>query len=79
MFSVVRVICEVLHATSATLRYIGVAMYTFMGDIIFIAVFHFAMNMIKLHLPKSRWNSSSLAHTTQWMGLSGVLRIVHTG
>ncbi len=31
------------------------------------------------HLPKRRWKRSSFAQTTQWMGLSGVLRIVHTG
>ncbi len=31
------------------------------------------------YLPKRRGNSRSLAHTTQWMGLSGVLRMVHTG
>ena len=31
------------------------------------------------HLPKRRGNSRSLAHTMQWMALSGVLRMVHTG
>ena len=30
------------------------------------------------YLPKRRGNSRSLAQTTQWIGLSGVLRIVHT-
>jgi hypothetical protein len=29
--------------------------------------------------PKSVANSKSLAHTMQWIGLSGVLRMVHTG
>ena len=31
------------------------------------------------HRPNRRANSRSLAHTMQWMGLSGVLRMVHTG
>ena len=30
-------------------------------------------------LPNRRWNSRSLAHTMQWMGLSGVLRMVQAG
>jgi hypothetical protein len=30
-------------------------------------------------LPKSLWNSRSLDHTMQWMGLSGVLRSVQMG
>ncbi len=29
--------------------------------------------------PNNRANSSSLAHTTQWISLSGVLRMVHMG
>ena len=33
----------------------------------------------RIHLPKRRWKRSSFAQTTQWMGLSGVLRMVHTG
>jgi uncharacterized RmlC-like cupin family protein len=30
------------------------------------------------YLPKRRGKSRSLAQTTQWIGLSGVLRMVHT-
>ena len=32
-----------------------------------------------MYLPKSRAKSSSFAQTMQWMGFSGVLRMVHTG
>ena len=38
-----------------------------------------AASSANAHLPNSLWKSSSLAQTMQWMGLSGVLRMVHTG